>query len=459
MSKLPNTLRYPIRQLLLMSFVALSVAFATPASAATTSLEDVLALAYMSNPQLEAQRAKVRATDEEVAKALAGWRPTVTANGSYGWRQGTQSGLGNVPSQAFPQSEQVSVSQPVFNGQTIPNIRRAKAEVDAARAVLLISEQTTLLAAATAYFDVLRDTQIVALHRGDVIRLRSFLRNTEERLRLGELTKTDVSLAAARLAGTQIALATAEQQLAKSRADFEHVVGRLPEELIPHPVAQIPSTEEVVLQIALHDNPGILQSQAETRAADYAVTSARLALLPTISIQTQYGRTIDQIAPGVKSSGLSVLGQVSIPLYQGGSEEAAIRQASEQRAQATFGIAEADRQVREDVRNAWQALETSEESATLAAEQAKHNRTAYEGSKLEVLVGSRTTLDILNADQELVQSEITALTSDISSKIASYQVLAAMGHLTAKDLMLKVTLYDPGEYYKSHSTRWLDLGD
>lgn len=423
------------------------------------SLEAALVLAYETNPKLEAGRANLRSTDEGVAKAISAWRPTVSGVGSYGLQKSSRTGLENELVRTNPMSQQLTVSETLLDGRMRPNIHQAKEMVEAGRAELASTEQSVLLAAVTAYCDVVRDTMIVTLYRENVSQLRGFLANTKQRLKLGELTKTDTSQAEARLAGAEINLVAGEQQLATSRAAFVHVIGRTPEALQPVTMPTLPESEEALLEIALQDNPSIFQSRARLRAADHGVAAASGALLPTLSVQGQYGRTADEVAPGVKENGFSVIGRLTIPLYQGGAEQADIRAAKEQRNQATFEMMDAERQVREDTHNAWHALIANRSSLQLATMQMHSNEVAFEGSKLEARVGSRTTIDILNANLELVQSRVTEVSAEAATTVAGYQVLSAMGHLTAEHLNLPVTRYDPQKHYDHDATRWFGVGE
>lgn len=424
------------------------------------TLRSALALAYTTNPQLEAQRAALRATDETVAKALAGWRPTVTVSDSYGWQlQNVVPGIGHYQG-ANPQDGAFTITQPVFNGEAIANTDQAKATVDAGRAQLLATEQKVLLAAATAYFAVVRDETIVRLEQDDVSTLRGLLKNAEGRLGLGELTKTDTSQTKARLLGAMIALANAQNQLSASRAEFEHMIGRPAETLEPDPrVPALPKRKEDAFASANAQNPDLAQARFQAKASDYAVNAAIAALYPTVSVQAQYAKNVDELGLGIKEHAASLVGQISIPLYQGGGEEAAVRQAKEERSQAELNIVESDRQVREGVQNAWDSYETANTARELGASQAQANATAYQGAQLEAEAGSRTMLDILNADEELLQSRLGMATSEYNARVAAFQLLAAIGQLTARALRLPTPLYDPKAHYNEDATRWFGLGD
>lgn len=444
------------------NLVVFSFAFATvlvfPSYADVMTLQEALSTAYIGNPQLEAQRAATRATDEEVAKALAGWRPSVGVDGTYGLRRDNQAGLGNQVINSTPRSAQIVLSQPIFDGQTLPDVRRAKAASEAARAQLITVEQTVLLNTAIAYCSVLRDAEIVETYRRDISQLRSFVSDVDKRLALGELTKTDAAQAAARLLGSQLNLTSAEAQLATSQAEFEHLVGRSAETLADPVLPTLPSENEA-MALVHESNPGLMQSRAEAIEADFAVDKATGALLPTLSLKAQYGNNIDTVAPGIRDNGLSIVAELSIPLYQGGAEESSIRQAKEQRTQANFLIGEAERKANDDFKKNWATWLSSNTAAELATKQADRNETAFIGSIIEARVGGRTPIDILNADQELLQSRIQAISQRESKNISAYQVLSSMGKMTAASLNLPVTLYDPMEYYDSATARWFSFGE
>lgn len=420
------------------------------------TLTDALTLAYQTNPQLEAERANLRATDENISKALAGWRPSISANGSYGWQQ--QSG-GPIPSAGTGQTSvlgAVSLNQPLFNGQTIPNARQAHALVDAERGQLLVTEESVLQSAAAAFFSVIRDETIVSLERDDIGRLKAILQNTQDRLRLGELTKTDVSQAKARLDIAIVNLAASESQLASSRAAFEHIVGR-PSESLDRTASlpRAPSDELVAMDVALQNNPELIQSRAAERAAEHGVEVAFGALLPSASLQAQYGKNINSLSAPIAQTALSIVAQITVPLYQGGADEAAIRQARELRDKAMFDTMEAERHISENVRDAWAFYVAAQATQSVTPDLTTANQIAYEGSQLEALAGARTTIDILNADQELLQAQIIAATSNYNLRSAELQLLNTMGELTARALHLPVQIYDPE---KHESGRWFGFG-
>jgi outer membrane protein len=360
---------------------------------------------------------------------------------------------------------QLGVSQNIFRGgRTYAEIGRAKANVRAARAQLLAAEQTVLLAAATAYMDVVRDSAIrnLRLHNVDVLRRQR--NSTAIEFKAGSLTRTDVAQAEARLAGAQAALTAAEGQLSISRASFMQVIGRPAETLEDNPAtpSTLPGTEDGVLGIALKANPAMVAAQETERAADYAVDEAIGAMLPEVSVQggyqysqQSYGSTL---TGGQVTHGLGIIGQVTVPLYQGGAEQASVRQAKELHAQATLNVNVTDRQVREAVATAWNTYQSALASVSSNQSTVNADEIAFTGVSKEQQVGGRTILDVLNAQQELLNAQVAVVTSQRDATVSAFQVLAAAGTLTAKSLGLKVRLYDPLVHYDSDAARWFGFG-
>jgi type I secretion outer membrane protein, TolC family len=441
-------------------------AYADPSAQTSFSLQEALGLAYTTNPQLSAAQAGLRATDENVAIANSKWRPTINATGTYAYNNLKVSGLAGR-SVTYPIQGQVGLQQELFRGgRTYAEIGRAKANVRAARADLQASEQTVLLAAATAYMDVVRDTAITNLRRHNVDVLRRQKDSTALEFKAGSLTRTDVAQAEARLAGAQAALTAAEGQLAISRATFVQVIGRPAETLEDRPASPpvVPASEEAALQSATRSNPAIVQAQEFEKAADYAVDEAVGALLPEVNIQGGYQYSQQSYASALGGGGGVTQGvgaqlQVNIPIYQGGAEQAAVRQAKQQRAQAQLNVAVTDRQVRSAVASAWNTYQAALANIVSNEATAKSNEIAFTGVSKEQRVGGRTILDVLNAQQELLNAQVSVVTSRRDATVAGFQVLAAAGLLTAKNLGLKVTIYDPLAHYDDNAARWVGFGD
>ena len=428
-------------------------------------LMEALGVAYETNPQLLAARAGVRATDETVAQANANWRPSIAATGTYGFEKykitGNQKWIGTHPLQA-----QLGVQQNIFRGgRTIAEIGKAKAQVRAARAQLIAAEQTVLLGAAMAYMDVVRDEAIVRLRQHNVDVLRRQRDSTALEFKAGSLTRTDVAQSEARLAGAEALLTAAKGQLAVSRAGFLQVIGRPAETLeqTPELPGAVPGSEEAALGFALKGNPALMEARERERAASYAVDEAIGALLPTITVQGGYSYSqqsySSSLGAGQVTHGLGIIGQVTVPIYQGGGEEATVRQAKQYHAQAEMNVNVADRQVREAVASAWNTYQAALASIESNMATQKANEIAFTGVSKEQRVGGRTILDVLNAQQELLNAQVAVVSSQRDATVAAFQVLAAEGTLTAKTLGLKVQYYDPLAHYENNAARWIGFGE
>lgn len=449
--------------------------FASPSSA--ESLTEALAAAYQSNPDLQGERAQLRATDEQVAQAVAGWRPTLQAQGSYSFvktRTNLNSGL-SLSDHARPQNGTLTLNQNVFaGGQTVNTTRQAKFAVEAGRETLESVEQNTLLNAVAAYMDVIRDESVVSLNRSNVQLLKRQLEQTQDRFRVGELTRTDVAQSEARLSGARTTLRQAEAQLTASRAAYERVVGQAPGTLVrPAPIETLPQSEADARDLAARNNPDLQAARNQEASSRAAIAAAKGALLPSFDLQAQYRGVRNPASAGglsgITSGGGSsnrvnttdqtqVLGVVTVPLYQSGAEYSRVRAAKEQASVAMMQIASVQRQVDESVRNAWEQLVAARATIVSSQEQVSANEIALEGVKQEEQVGSQTILDVLNADQELLNSRVTLVSAQRDEAVAEFVLLAATGQLTARQLNLPVKYYDPQENYEEVSGKWIGFG-
>jgi outer membrane protein len=447
-------------------FAILGVLVAAPAAADTFKLSDALAVAYATNPELEAARAKVRAADEGVAEARGGWRPSANVSGSYGYQDQRTQISSFIQDLRFPPlNAQATVSQPVVTGgQVYAEVQRAVALVRAARADLLSAEQQILLAAATSYMDVVRDSANLDLHRDDVDVLARQRDSTTIQLKAGDATRTDLDEVDGRLAGAQADLATAQQQLTQSRNAFERIIGRPAETLEEAPaLPPLPGSQDQALASAARLSPQIQSAQASDRAAQYAIDDAVGALLPHASIVAQYDYSPDSLSSGygvlAKVSTLNVVGQLSIPLYQGGAEDAKIREAKQDRVQTRLGITDADQAARQSVNDAWAFLSASQTALAFNTRRVAAGKRALDGVIEQQHQGERSTLDILIAEQDRLAAEVALAGSRHDTFVASYQLLAAMGRLTAPVLRLNVKLYDPNDHYDEDAGSWFGFGE
>ena len=429
--------------------------------AETFTLADALGVAYETNPQLDAARAGLRATDENVALADSNFRPSLGASGSYGYQKIPPIfGFGSSEI-SHPLTGQLQVTQSIFNFSNFAVLGKAKEQVKVGRAQLVSTEETVLLNAVTAYMNVVRDEATLKLRESNVAVLEKQRDATQEQFRVGELTKTDVSQSLARLAGAQAQLIAAQGQLGISRANFEHTIGRPAETLEVEPLLpSLPKEEDGALGEAHKYNPSLDAARYNVKVANFAVQQAIGALLPQLSVNGTYQYSQNNPNFGqVAVHELTVLGNVTVLIYQGGAEDATVRQAKEQRGQAELVVADTERQVVDATRSAWDAYQSA--AATIASTQAQvdANKVAFQGVKLEQQVGSRTIIEVLNAEQELFDSEVSLVAAKRDTAVAAYQLLSAMGTLTAEHLSLHVHVYDPVAHYDDDAGRWVGFGD
>lgn len=466
-----------------LTLVLAGTALVSPARADRFTLADALAMAYEHNPELEAQRAKVRQADDAVAEARGNYRPSIGITGSYGYNRNNEVGLdgarlppgGKQVQELTPTVGRATLTEPVYTGgQAYAQVQRAIALVRSARADLLNAEQQILFAAAQAYMDTVRDAENLNLHRSDVDVLMRQRQATQTELDAGAATKTDLQEVDVRLAGSQADLAQAESQLAQSRDNFERIIGRPPATLEQAPpMPHLPGTQEQALAFALKLSPRIQGAQAQDKAAQYGIDNAVGATLPHASIQADMnyfnqslqspfgagGNSFGEIIPPNKATSFDVIGQIQIPLYQGGSEYARIAEAKQQRAQTTLGIVDADQATRQLVKDAWAAFHSAQTATAYNQNRVKSSELALSGVIQQQHQGERLIIDILNAEQERLQAELASAASHHDMVVTAYQLLAASGELTAKHLMLRVKIYDPNQYYDEHSSSWIDLGN
>ena len=435
------------------------------------TMPGALALAYQSNPQLNAQRAAARATDENVPTALAGYRPRVSGTASV-----TEQYLDNVvkttavsgapiyvqsKGAAVQSSFGLTASQTLYNGfQNGNRTRQAESQVFAARETLRSMEQTVLLDAATAYMNLLRDAAILELQRSNVNVLEVTLRQTRDRFTAGEVTRTDVAQAEASLAQGRSSLAQAESNYITSRANFRQVIGVNPPARLAaaSPVDRFfPSTVDAAVARGNNENPNITSSMYLVDVAVLQVRVAEGALYPTVAavgaVTKNYGGSAISLAAPESLAAL-VAAQLTVPLYQGGSEYAATRQAKESLGQQRLNLALSRDLVRSQVLQAWGQNEAAK--AQIASQQAQVTsaEVALNGIREEARVGQRTTLDVLNAQQTLVNARVALVIAQHDRVVASYTVLSAVGSLSPQVLGLATEIYDPMVHYQQVRKDW-----
>jgi outer membrane protein len=435
------------------------------------TLDSALAQAYRNNPSLNSQRASVRATDEYVPQALSGYRPrvTITATGgeqSISTTAKTAGFVPNVPASYLTQSGYnapfsagVTATQTLFNGfQTANKTRQAESQVLAARATLHIAEQNVLLNAVTAYMNLLRDTAILDLQRRNVEVLQEQLRQTRDRFNVGEVTRTDVAQAESRLAAGRSQVLSAEANYKSSTATYRQVIGTEPGKLTPGmPVDRYsPHSLAAAVGLGTSAHPAVAAAQYNVDVAQQQVKVAEGALYPTLSVQGNFQKNYDPVGTlnTIESYQASVLGILSVPIYEGGAEYSAIRQAKEALGQKRLDLDTARDQVRQNVVQSWGVLEAAKATIESTQAQVQAAEIALNGVREEARVGQRTTLDVLNAQQELVNARVALVTAQRDRVVASYTLLAAVGRLVPQVLGLHVAVYRPQVHYQQVRDSW-----
>ena len=429
------------------------------------SLTDALVLAYRSNPGLLAERAAVRAQDEAVAQALSGWRPTVTVNVNGGWQRYSSTPVakaGSTPtSTEYPRMGQLTATESLYKGgKTEAQTRVADYNVLAERGRLDLSEETTLLNAALAYINVVEDQALLELNIANEKVLTTQLEATRDRFTVGEVTRTDVSQAEAQLSAAHAGVQAAASQLEVVRANYRNVVGVQPGALVdPGEPGGLPGTRDEALGLAQRENPNVTTAVYTERAALANVDVQLSGLLPSLSLQSILEKSEEQESKFDDTSVAQVLAVLSLPVYTGGLVEAQVRQAKEQVGQNRLQVEQAQRQAIQDAANAWDTLVSARAQAVSFQDQIKANQVALEGTQQEALAGLRTVLDILNAQQALLTSEVSLVQSRHDAIQAAYNLLDATGRLTARARQLPVEYYDPTAHYKETRGKWRGLGD
>ncbi|MGV6871700.1 TolC family outer membrane protein [Pseudochelatococcus sp. B33] len=436
----------------------IGTALSAPASAETMS--GALAKAYAANPSLNAQRAALRATDENVPQALSGWRPTVNATGSTSVSRVDARLPGRQETQTlYPSSLGIQLDQTIFDGNRTRNsVRAAESQVLGGREQLRNTEQMLLLQSASAYMNVLRDTAVLNLQRNNVEVLEEQLRQTEDRFSVGEVTRTDVAQSEAQLASSRAQESVAEANLRSSIATYRQLIGETPRQLGPGVSTEkfLPKTLETAIRIGLAEHPAIIAAMHGVDVAEFQVKVAESALYPRLGISASVQRNFDaqNTRHSVITSG-TIVGQLQIPIYEGGLVYSQTRQAKEQAGQQRLQVDVVRDQVQQTVVAAWANLEASKQRITAAQAAVSANEIALAGTREEAKVGQRTTLDVLNAQQTLLSSRVSLVTAQRDRIVASYEVLHAVGRLSAETLGLRVARYDSTKHFDQVKGKWI----
>jgi outer membrane protein len=448
----------------------LLMGYSGPTPVLADTIEAALVRAYQSNPQLNAQRAQVRVTDENVPQALSGYRPKVALTGSVGYQYSdSNSTQGGSPTAIVrteihganpPRSAGLTVSQTLYNGQVTANKTRvAESQVSGAREGLRVLEQSVLLAAATVYMDYLRDSAIVEVQKSNVRVLDQTLKQTRDRFNVGEVTRTDVAQSEAQLAAGKTQLLAAEATLTTTKANFRRIIGNEPEALAPgSPVDRyLPATLPAAVDLGLIENPTVTAAMYGIDVGFLTVKVNEGALLPTVSLQGSVTQAYESTMTTYRSFNAAAVAQLSIPVYQGGAEYSLIRQSKENLAQQRLTLEQTRDQARANTVTAWGQLVAGKAQVASAQAQVTASEIALNGVREEAKAGQRTTLDVLNAQQALVNARVALVTAQHDRVVASYGVLNAIGRLSPQVLNLETKVYDPSVHYQQVRDSWFGV--
>jgi len=414
------------------------------------TIEEALSNAYLTNPGLQAARAELRATDESVNQAISNWRPNVEFSTSAGFNR-VESASGFFGSRGLrkPKSGEISVEQSLYRGgQTVAETEQREFEIQAQRAELLDVEQGVLLDAATAFINVVRDQAVVELQINNEKVLLRQLEATTDRFSVGEVTRTDVSQAEARLARAKADRIQAEGDLENARTVFERVIGMSPADLkSPDLKYELPEALETAISEASKKSPNVVSALFIEKAAQKYVRKVTGELLPEVNLEGTLRKSADQTSAGSTNESAQILATLTIPLYQQGAVSSRVREAKQRAAQRRLEYLDEQRAAIETSRTAWEDLQTSRARIEAFKIEIESSEIALEGVRQEANVGSRTVLDVLDAEQELLDAQVNLVRAERDEFVAASELAAAVGKLTAKEYNLDVDYYNETEHY------------
>ena len=429
------------------------------------TLTQALAEAYNTNPQLLAQRALLRATDEQVPQALSFWRPTVNFTGQAGISTNSiQTRLEPPPTnrshiQLRPNLLEFQANQPIYRGgRTEAQTRQAINTVESTRAQTLAVETSVLQAVAQAYLDVVRDQALVEVDRNNVEVLRKQLEATQDRFRVGEVTRTDVAQAESSLAQAQGTLIAQQGTLEISRAEYVRAVGHPPGRLIlPRERPALPATREEALSLAANNNYNVISATFAELAARDNIDVVRGQLLPQISVVGTLSRSLDQATSfkGTLLNTAQITAQLTMPLYEGGGIYSQTRQAEQTVGQRRSQVDDARRAAVQTATQFWATLEAGRASIASFSAAVRAAQIALAGVQQQALVGTSTTLDVLIQNQQLLTTQSQLVTAEHDTALAEFNLAASIGRLIATELNLPVKLYDLERHYKAVKDKWI----
>lgn len=433
-----------------------SVAFAD-------TLEDVLSYTYENSLTVTAERAGLKAKDEGVVKAKSGYRPTIQGEGSIGRARNDALYEGSTARQKITQTpKDVSLSfvQPVFSGLTTYNtVQASKNDVRSGRFMLKNTEQATLLDAAAVYMDVIRDKEVLDLQISNEKVLRKHLESYKKRFKAGELTRTDVAQSEARVSGAMANRIAAEGQLEVSKANFFSVVGIEPKDLKDVDISKIdlPKSAEQAIDMALKENPKIKAAHYAEQAAMSRVSAQKGTLSPSVDVRGATGKQKESSL--IKDNEYwQITANLTVPIYQAGGEYASVREAKQLANQYRILLAKTRQDVRAETTAAWEQYSATKAQISSIQDQIKASKIALDGVIREASVGSRTVLDVLDAEQEHLDNQVSLTKARRDEIVSAFTLMSAVGKMNPQGLNLNVETYNPEVYYDEVQNKWIGWG-
>lgn len=433
-----------------LSGVSLTVMMLAGTSVQSETLEEALAYTYVANPQVLAQRAYLRSVYEKIIQSQSGYKPTIAGEASYGYNYNRNRIRPNFfETEDDPYNLGVSAVQPLFSGfETVASVKAAKSQFEAERANLKAVEQNVLMSAATAYMNVIRDMALLKLNQNNEAVLRRQLDYTKDRFRVGELTKTDVAQSEARLAGAVASRIDAEGALKISYATYRQVIGKMPDKIYEPtvPESKLPQTLAEALEISEKRNPQLMAAQQVAKSALSSIDVAKSGHYPTLDLQGSFlhGKTKTNLNGGIfkgQSDTSDVQLVMNIPLYTAGSVASRVRESKHLAGQARINVDTTRREIAQATTQSWEDYQSSVASLKSLEEQVRASELALDGVKREEQAGTRTVLDVLNAEQELLDARVSVVTAKRDQVVAAYQLLASMGMMSPSGLGLDLSRY------------------
>ena len=439
---------------LIFTFLSLS-----PRDVNAQSLVDAFTSAYYNNPTLLSGRAGLRATDESITQAIANWHPDISMSVDLGYETAvnTNSTGTNRNQTRQQQSYGIDVKQPLFRGgRTVASTNKAENSIKSQRALLLATEQTILLSVVSSFMNVFRDEAVLNLKLNNEQVIRRQLEATRDRFEVGEITRTDVHQAEARLAKTTAERIKSEGDLETTRANYRNVVGEAAPTNLKVPIFKfsLPSSKDEAIKLAAVRSPAVISAEFDRRAALDSADGVWGELLPDVELTAGWKKAYEGSAAQGHITTADIGIGINIPIYQQGTVYSKLRAARQTAAKLAFTIDEKRRAAVAGATRAWEALITAKAQVTSFNSQITANVVALEGVQREAFVGSRTVLDVLDAEQELLDSRVSHVRAERDQIVAVYELKSAIGQMTALELELPVTLYDPRGHYREIRGKW-----